>query len=166
MPAPTKPHSELIIEAVMAALKKINLADGYFTEPKLVQRYSRNTRDTTDRPVLIVMEGMESRELRGGSSDFWDSDLAIHVTAIVDPAEEEPQTGPYTDELVARLKADMLRVLGNEVDWDGLRARFKRVEARNFILDDDEDPEDGTSFYVIVEYSHSIKDPSVALAPS
>ena len=94
MPAPTKPHSELIIEAVMAALKKINLADGYFTEPKLVQRYSRNTRDTTDRPVLIVMEGMESRELRGGSSDFWDSDLAIHVTAIVDPAQAEPQTGP------------------------------------------------------------------------
>jgi hypothetical protein len=163
VPAPVAPHTERIAGAVLAALKKINHADGYFTQPAYVERYSSQNLKRTERPWLILMVGRESRAIRAGSSDYWESHLNLKIEATIDPAAEEPQTGPFTDELVSQISGDIVRVLG-DVDWNALSAMLIEMNATQFHEEDPEDPEDGVVFEITVRYSTNMKDPSLALA--
>jgi hypothetical protein len=158
---PFQPWSEKIIDSVLAGLRKISTANGYYTDPGIVQRYSRTLNTFKDTPIISLYKLGELRNLRG--SDYWNAEINLGIDGIIDPEAEDWDT--TTDVLVTQLEDDIMLALNKEVDWATLRAELTRFDSANALTDEPEDPNDGTTIKVTIQYAHQLQDTRAPLAP-
>lgn len=153
------PQSELIINAVLAALQAINASAGYYTTPQSVNRYDREDDSSVGRPAIRIYKNAEAKNLRGAT---WDCDLTVEIEGLIDP-EEDAIDGQLTDRLIALLGDDIEKAL-TTVDWGSLHAVFNRMDSISTITDNPNDPEDGLRITLRINYGHDVNDTRAALA--
>ena len=156
----TDPYSETIVKALVAELKNVSVATGYYNDLAVVQRFDSREQTLAEKPNVQVLREGEEKAINGSE---WHVTLRVRVLALISP----PSTigDLTTDELTAQLQDDVERAILKAFDPQGaVQATLERYSADSVISEDDADPHEGVTFRLTIHYKHDQLDTRLVLA--
>lgn len=155
-------HSEVILDAFLAAMAAISTGSGDSFTPQVVQRWGRYQSQMGPVPNIQVDRGEYSldREDVGGN---WRADLIVDIELQIEP--DEDVAGEPTSKTENVAYSDVVNAAIN-MDWETLKANLARVESTPFRREDPDEPSDGMVITFLVEYRLAFDDLSLVVDPS
>ena len=96
------PLSLLVLETVEARLREICVANGFFSNPRIL--LGVESLSESDLPAIVVWEANEDAAKADGTNSAMEITLALQLDCLV-------SSGPACTRVLARLRADVKRAL-------------------------------------------------------